>query len=318
MRTALALSCALLAGSTAQAETIFVSDEAGTCVYAIEAADVGKSQCVEVGKRPRGLVASPDGTRLYVAVSNDNRIAIVDVASRKVLRTLQSGPDPETFAISPDERFVYVANEDDSLMSVIDVAANRMVREVEVGGEPEGTAVSPDGRMVVQASEATSMAHVIDAASGKVAANLLVDTRPRYVAFTPDGRRFWVASEVRGTVAVFDSSSLKLLGTIDFEAANLSDGIIQPVGIRFTRDGRRAFVALGRGKRVVEVDPQTLQIRRAWPVGLRAWNLALSGDEKRIYTADGLDGTMTIIDLEKDETRAIKLGGKPWGIEVVQ
>ena len=313
------IALALMASGPAAAQTIFVSDEASNCVHAIDEATLKPIDCIEVGERPRGLAASKDGKRLYVAVSNANRIAVVDTATRKVVRTLASGPDPETFALSPDETKVYVANEDDNLLSVIDANGVAETVEILVGGEPEGTAVSPDGRLVVQTSESASMAHVVDAASGEVRANLVVDTRPRYVAFTPDGRRFWVASEVRGTVTVFDSATLKPVGKIDFEQAKVSDGIIQPVGIRFTRDGSRAFVALGRGKVVAEIDPQSLAIVRTWPVGLRAWNLALSHDESRIYTADGLDGTMSVIDLRSNNVLPpIKLGGKPWGIEVVQ
>ena len=46
--------------------------------------------------------------------------------------------------------------------------------------------------------------------------------------------------------------------------------------------------------------------------------LALSPDDSRIYTADGLDGTMTIIDLKTgNELAPIKLGGKPWGVVAV-
>jgi PQQ-dependent catabolism-associated beta-propeller protein len=242
----------------------------------------------------------------------------VDTRTRKVMRSFPT-PDPETFALSTDELEIFIANEDDSLMSQIRVRDGKVVRQVEVGGEPEGTALSPDGKIVVQASETSSMAHVIDAATGEVRANLMVDTRPRYIAFTPDGRQFWVSSEVRGTVTVFDTASLKQVGKVDFDAAGLSDGVIQAVGIRFTRDGKRAFVALGRGKRVVEVDPATLTIVRSWPVGFRAWNLALSPDEKRIYTADGLDGTMSVIDLSANKPLPpVRLGGKPWGIEAVR
>ncbi|MFL6752377.1 MAG: PQQ-dependent catabolism-associated beta-propeller protein [Sphingomicrobium sp.] len=309
----LALSLLPLA-SVAGAETIFVSDEASDCVQAIDGGTLKPIQCIKVGKRPRGLVASADGKRLYVAVGDDNRIAIVDTAARKVVRSFAT-PDPETFALSPDEREIFIANEDSSLMSRIRIADGKVLREVQVGGEPEGTAISPDGKLIVQASETGSMAHAIDAATGEVKANLIVDTRPRYVAFTPDGSRFWVSSEVRGTVTVFDRASLKPLGKIDFERAGLTGNLIQAVGTRFTRDGRRAFVALGRGKLVAEVDPASLKIVRTWPVGLRAWNLALSPDESRLYTADGLDGTMSVIDLKANTTLApVKLGGKPWGV----
>jgi len=308
----------LLLASPGAAETIFVSDEGASCVQAIDGASLKVLECIEVGERPRGLVASKGGKRLYVAVSNIDKIAVIDTASRKLSRTIDSGSDPETFAVSPDERRIYIGNEDDNLLTVIDLASGKVEREVEVGGEPEGTAVSPDGKLVVQASESGSMAHVIDTGTGRLRANLMVDTRPRYVEFTPDGRRFWVASELRGTITIFDSATLGRVGKLDFDGAGLTEEIIQPVGIRFTRDGKRAFVALGRGKLVAEVDPETFSIRRTWPVGLRAWNLALSPDERRVYTADGLDGTMSIIDLASGKTLPpVKLGGKPWGIEAV-
>jgi PQQ-dependent catabolism-associated beta-propeller protein len=307
---------ALLA-APAYPETIFVSDEASDCVTAIDGASLKPIACIHVGQRPRGLVTSKDGKTLYVAVGNGNVIAIVNTASRKVVRSFPT-PDPETFALSPDEKRIFVANENDSLMSEIRISDGKVLREVPTGGEPEGTAVSPDGRLVVQASETGSMSHVIDTATGKILANLIVDTRPRYIAFTPDGSRFWVSSEVRGTVTVFGTASLKPLGKIDFENAGLTSNLVQAVATHFTRDGKRAFVALGRGKLVAEVDPATLKIVRTWPTGLRAWNLALSPDESRIYTADGLDGTMTIIDLKTgNELAPIKLGGKPWGVVAV-
>jgi PQQ-dependent catabolism-associated beta-propeller protein len=307
-----------LIAAPASAETIFVSDEASDCVTAVDGGTLKPIECIHVGKRPRGLVASKNGKTLYVAVGNANQIAIVDTVARKIVRTL-STPDPETFALTPDETRIFIANENDSEMSEIRIADGKVLRQVATGGEPEGTAVSRDGKLVIQASETGSMAHVIDSATGKILDNLIVDTRPRYIAFTPDGSRFWVSSEVRGTVTVFDSGSLKQLGKIDFENAGLTKELVQANGIRFTRDGKRAFVGLGRGKLVAEVDPVSLKIVRTWPVGLRAWNLALSPDESRIYTADGLDGTMSVIDLKTGNVLPpVKLGGKPWGVVSVR
>lgn len=265
------------------------------------------------------MAVSADGKSLFVAVSNDNRIAAVDIASGDVAYYLPSGPDPETVATSPDGRMLYTANEDDSLLSFIDVERRKIVREAVVGGEPEGTAVSPDGRIVIQTSESAGMAHVVDTESGEVVGNLLVDTRPRFVAFTPDGRQFWVSSEVRGTVTVFDTATLAQRARIDFPALlagpRPADHAIQPVGIAFTRDGRRAFVALGRAGLVAEVDPRTMTVRRTFAVGWRAWNLALSPDESRLYTANGLSGDVSVVDLVANRTiAAVKLGGKPWGV----
>jgi PQQ-dependent catabolism-associated beta-propeller protein len=301
--------------------TIYVSDETVNVVHVVDAASLSEQARIAVGRRPRGLVLSPDHRRLYVAIGGDNRIDVVDLAKRRVVASLPSGPDPETIALSPDGRRVYVANEDDNLLSVVDVAGRRLVGAVPVGGEPEGTAVSPDGKLVIQTSEAASVAHVIDAATGEVIDNLIVDTRPRYVSFTPDGRQFWVSSEVRGTLAAFDTATRHRLGTIDFDALIPGERPpqekIQAVGIAFARAGNRAFVALGRAKLVAEIDPASLKLVRTFPVGWRAWNLALSPDERHLYTANGLSGDLSVVDLVRNRTTSsVKLGGRPWGVVV--
>ena len=102
---------------------------------------------------------------------------------------------------------------------------------------------------------------------------------------------------------------------IDVAAAAPDIEIVQAVGIEFTADGKRAFVALGRGSKVVEIDPATYRIVRFFPVGFRAWSLALSPDETRLYTANGLTGDLTVIDLVANRVAGtVALGGKPWGV----
>src|SRR3954467_12422924 len=81
------LLVAAMIATPAPAETIFVSDEASDCVTAIDGATLKPIECIHVGQRPRGLVASKDGKTLYVAVGNGNAIAIVDTATRTVLRS---------------------------------------------------------------------------------------------------------------------------------------------------------------------------------------------------------------------------------------
>lgn len=323
MTRAIVASLALLAlagchRATPRVGTIYVSDEAANVIHVIDA-KLSEVTRIAVGRRPRGIVFSPDRHLLYVAIGNDNRIDVVDLDHDRRVASLPSGPDPETIALSPDGKRIYVANEDDNLLSIVDVAARKLVGGVAVGGEPEGTAVSRDGKLVIQASETASIAHVIDATTEKVIDNLIVDTRPRYVAFTPDGGQFWVSSEVRATVSVFDTASRRRLGKIDFEALlpgqRSPDEKLQAVAIAFSRAGDRAFVALGRGKLVAEVNPHTLALVRTFPVGWRAWNLALSPDEHHLYTANGLSGDVTAVDLVRNRAVGrVDVGGRPWGV----
>jgi len=68
---------------------------------------------IPLGKRPRGIAASPDGTKLYVALSGSpaagpgvdekslpppdrsaDGIGVVDIQARKLLKVMKSGTDP--------------------------------------------------------------------------------------------------------------------------------------------------------------------------------------------------------------------------------
>jgi PQQ-dependent catabolism-associated beta-propeller protein len=305
----------LLAAADARAETAYVSDESANVVHVIVAPHWHTPSAIAVGKRPRGMALSRDGKHLYVAVSNDNRIDVVDLATRKVVDHLPSGPDPERFAVSPDGRWLYVANENDNVVSFVDIAAKKIVHEVAVGAEPEGMAVSPDGRWVICTSESASLVHFIDAGSATLVDSVLVGTRPRDAVFSADGRRLWVSSETRATVAIFDMSSRKIVHTIDFDRDDRAPDAVQAVGIVLRDD--RAFVALGRGNAVAEVDPSTFAIRRYLPVGFRNWGIGLAPDGKRLFAANGLSGDVTVLDVVANRTVAtVKVGGKPWGVVV--
>jgi PQQ-dependent catabolism-associated beta-propeller protein len=188
---------------------------------------------------------------------------------------------------------------------------------VGVGVEPEGMAVSHDGRLVLCTSETTSMLHVIDAASLELTDNVLVDTRPRWAVVSPDGARFWVSSEIRGTVTVLDAATREVLGSLVFDVPGVERALVQAVGMVMNKAGTRAYVALGPANRVAEVDAATLEVRRLFLVGQRVWHIALSGDETRLYAANGVSGDVTVVDLERGEPIAsIAVGRGPWGVAV--
>jgi putative membrane protein len=307
------LACAPLS----RAETIYVTDEQANVVHVIEAPRWKVATTIAVGARPRGGAVGRAGKRLFVAASNDDRIDVVDVAKRKVIAHIASGPDPERFALSPDEKTLYIANEDDALVSFVDIATGKLLAEVPVGAEPEGIAASPDGRWVVCTSETASLVHFIDARTHEVIDNVPVGTRPRDAVFSRDGRWLWVSSETRASVAVFDMRTRAIVRTVDFDRDARAPDTVQAVGIALAEDGNRAYIALGRGDHVAEVNVATGAIQRYFPVGHRNWGIALSPDGARAYAASGLSGDLTVIDLASGRTLAtIKTGGKPWGVAV--
>jgi len=126
-----------------------------------------------------------------------------------------------------------------------------------------------------------------------------------------------VTAEVGGTVAVIDAATRKVKHKFGFEISGVRPELIQPLGVRFTRDGKRAFIALGRANRVAVVDTSTYQVLSYVLVGQRPWHLDFNADGTKILTANGLSNDVTEVDVEtlKPE-KSVPVGRLPWGVVV--
>ncbi len=78
-----------------------------------------------------------------------------------------------------------------------------------------------------------------------------------------------------------------------------------PVGITMTRDGKTAFVALGKANHVAIVNVPKRTVENMVLVGKRAWGLALSRDNSTLYVANGLSDDVSVVDVAKG--RGIKV-----------
>lgn len=316
----LAIALALMASlpaHPARSETVIVSNEKDNTLSVIDGATLTVTKTVPVGQRPRGITLNGDGSRLYVCASDDDRIEVFDTATMTKVEEIPSGVDPEQFALHPDDRQLYIANENDDVVTVVDTGTRHVIGQIDVGVEPEGMAVSPNGRIAINTSETTNMVHWIDTASLALIDNTLVDQRPRYGEFSRDGARLWVSSEIGGSVAVIDVDRREVIKTIRFRIGGVAADRIQPVGMELTADGRYAFVALGPANHVAVIDAKSFEVLDYILVGRRVWHLALSPDQKRLYTTNGISGDVTAIDVAtRKPIKSIKVGRYPWGVVV--
>jgi YVTN family beta-propeller protein len=311
---------------------IYVTNEQSGDLSVVDAASQTVVATIPLGKRPRGIVPSPDRTLLYVALSGSpsappgtdekqlpppdrsaDGIGVVDIAKRKLVKVLTSGPDPEQVALSHDGTRLFVANEDAARLTVINTADGAVVEMIKVGEEPEGVSVHPDGTHVYVTSEGDGAVFVVDMAKSKVVKSVKVGPRPRSVAFLPDGSRAYVPSENGGTLSLIDTKRLATVKTI-----KLGDGI-RPMGTVMAKDGKHLYVSTGRSKMVYILDTATNQVAGMIEAGPRPWGIGLAPDGKTIYTANGPSNDMSVIDLDaKQVTKKIPLGRGPWGVAVVE
>ena len=290
---------------------IFVTNERGNSVSVINGSSLEVEATIEIGDRPRGIGLSPDGSELYVAVSEENKIKVVDPTSLKIIREFEAGSDPETFAVHPNGN-IYISNEDDAKATVFNPANGEQVAEIKVGLEPEGVAISPDGKRVIVTSESTNMLHVISADTNTIESNILIGSRPRAATFTKAGDIAYATAEISGEVVKVDMNNAKIIKT-----GSTGDSKSKPKDVILSKDEKVVYVAGGRANKVIVMDADTLEIIKGIPVGKRVWGLAISKDGKRVFSTDGVSNTTSVIDTEKNEViKTIEVGKFPWGVVI--
>lgn len=296
------------------ADTVYVTLEKGNAIAVIDGNTGKLNKLVEVGKRPRGLALSQDNTRLYVAVSDENVIKIVDTATLKVVGSLDCDK-AKTFALSPDGNLLYATNDGDNQLTVINIPQGQSIKRIPIAKEAEGVSVSPDGRWIISTSEAENLAEWIDGHALEVVDKTLVDMRPRASEFTADGKQLWVTSQNAADLSIFDVQTRRPLKKIAFNVPGVAPETVMPVGIRIDKHRRFAYVALGRANNIAVIDAQKLEVIKYLPVGQRVWNLAFSPDQKKLYAANGLSDDVSFVDLETHQViNTVAVGKTPWAI----
>ncbi len=311
---------------------IYVSDEVAGDVSIVDANTFAVTN-IHLGKRARGIHATHDGKKIYIALSGSpiggpnvdestlpppdksaDAIAEFDVAQNKVVRMLEAGSDPENFAIALDDKTIYVSNEDADGVSFLDIASGKLTKTIKTGEEPEGVSVTPDGKLVYSTNEADGTVSVIDPVAGKLLKQIKVGRRPRNVVFMPDGKHAYVNAENDGAIGYLDTVKNVLLKRIPLG----KPGEVKPMGIAMSSDASKLYVSTGRGKMVFVIDTATNRPVTSFEVGQRPWGIALSSDGKTLYTANGPSNDVSVVDLATNTvTRKVPVSAGPWGVLVL-
>lgn len=178
-------------------------------------------------------------------------IAVVDLKTWRVIRSVQSGHETEGVEFSRDGSLMLVTNEGDDTVSIYRTDTSEPVRTVKLaaGGRPRGIKASPDGKRYVVTLESLSKLVVLDAGDYHVVKTVDTKLGPYGVAYGPSGTHIFVAAARDKTLQVFDAQTY----------AHVTD---VPIGQRcwhfsFTPDGSKLMLACGRSNAVYVLDAKT-------------------------------------------------------------
>jgi len=222
--------------------TLYVTCAAPEGTVVVVDAKSGKlDRSIAVGHWPIGPAISPNGRTLYVCNRYDNNVAVVSLATGRIL-FVPTTREPYAAAVTPDGKSVFIINHlplnraDSyvvaSVVTVIDTATNEtQTIRLPVGSTGmRGICVSPDGTYVYATHRLS-----------------------RYLMPTTQMERGWMNTNA---LTIIDARRRRLINTVLLDDVDL--GAANPWGVALTADGGSICVTHAGTHEVSVIDTEAL------------------------------------------------------------
>jgi YVTN family beta-propeller protein len=118
-------------------------------VVVVDARTRRRTAEIAVGGHTHDVAFSPDGRWAYVSNRLDDSVSVIEVAAKKVVRTIPSGDEPHGLLTDRTGKTLFVANTAGDSVSVIDIASGEEKRRLDASRNPWSVALSPDGERLL-------------------------------------------------------------------------------------------------------------------------------------------------------------------------
>jgi Uncharacterized conserved protein len=163
----------------------------------------GKIPLGEVAGRIDHLAIDARHQRMFVAELGNDSVAVVDLAERRVVRTLTGIPGPQGIAYDQASDTLFVAAGGDGSLRLFRGIPLAPDGRVEVGTDVDNVRIDPNRREVYAGSGDGELT-VIDAASHRVKARVALAAHPESFQIEESGSRVFINVPEARSIAVVD------------------------------------------------------------------------------------------------------------------
>jgi DNA-binding beta-propeller fold protein YncE len=211
-----------------------------------DAATLAQTGEIDMPGSTHEMIRSPDGGKIYASVYGggifgknkdpDRRIAVIDLASQSLERTIDVGDNLAPHSVMTDVRgTLWSTGELGNAVLAIDPETNKVER-IDVGGSPHWIAVSHATGKLFASFKTKEAVAVVDLNARRVIRTIAIPHGAEGIAVSPDGETLFVCAHWKGVLHVFDTRSHALRKTLAIAGAPGEANQLRRV--RVSPDGR--------------------------------------------------------------------------------
>lgn len=191
--------------------------------------------------------SSGSGEKVYLLLSEEGNIAVVDPFAAQLKRRIQVGSRPEYILLERTGKKAYVSNTKTNIVSVVDVVNETTSKIIHIPVERSGITVGSLGYNATKnhlyvaefpVDNTPSKIWVIDAATDAIIGSFEAGANIAAISVSYDGKKIFVMNETK-SIGVYDADSYSSLTTIQPMPINPKD-IKAPTFVVNPKKGRAA------------------------------------------------------------------------------
>ena len=164
---------------------------------------------------------SPDGKTAVFTCEFAGRVAVIDVASHKLLRMIDmpqrhTHMGPQDIKLVPDGSVYYIADSDANGVWVLDGAATKVLKFIATGMGAHGLYISRDATKLYVTNRMEGSVSVLDADTGAIETKWMIPGggSPDMGNITVDGSQLWLSGRYNDVVYVMSTKDGSLIKKI--------------------------------------------------------------------------------------------------------
>jgi YVTN family beta-propeller protein len=155
---------------------------------------------------------TPDGRTAVFSCEFAGRVAVVDVAARRLLRVIDmpvrhTHMGPQDVKLAPDGSRFYIADSDEGALWVLDGAATKVIGRIPTGAGTHGLYVSRDASRLYVTNRRDNSVSVLDSRTGAPITKWAIPgpSSPDMGGVTADGSQLWLSGRYNDEVYVMST-----------------------------------------------------------------------------------------------------------------